>query len=167
MLPKRAKISTLTICSISFCMTISLNAFGKIQIIISINVLKQYKAVLTPDFSLYTDMATPLQMYNTFQNRWCGAYLVSKGIPVIPTVSWGDKSTFDFCFEGIENGSTAAVSTYIVSEYYHHFDPKEFFMAGYNEMLSRIDPKIIICYNTPFLEIDGNIIVVDYDLSSW
>ena len=86
-------------------------------------------------------MATPLQMYNTFQNRWCGAYLVSKGIPVIPTVSWGDKSTFDFCFEGIENGSTVAVSTYMVSEYYNHFDPKEFFMAGYNDLLSRIDTR--------------------------
>lgn len=132
-----------------------------------IDVLKRYKAVLTPDFSMYTDMATPLQMYNTFRNRWCGAYLAAKGIPVIPTVSWGDKSTFDFCFEGIENGSTVAVSTYMVSDHYHHSDQKEFFMAGYNEMLSRIDPKNIICYNAPLPEMEGNIIFVDYDLSSW
>ena len=132
-----------------------------------IDVLKRYKAVLTPDFSMYTDMATPLQMYNTFRNRWCGAYLASKGIPVIPTVSWGDKSTFDFCFEGIENGSTVAVSTYMVSAHNNHSEQKEFFMAGYNELLSRVDPKNIICYNTPFPEMEGNIIFVDYDLSSW
>ena len=36
--------------------------------------LKQYRAVLTPDFSMYTDMAPALQLYNTFRNRWCGAF---------------------------------------------------------------------------------------------
>lgn len=39
-------------------------------------------------------------------------------------------------------------------------------MTGYNEMLRIIKSKNIICYNIPFLEITGNIIVVDYDLSS-
>lgn len=116
---------------------------------------------------MYTQMATPLQFYNTFKNRWCGAYLASKGIPVIPTVSWGNKNTFNFCFEGIERGATVAVSTYMVSEHNNHSDQKEFFMAGYNEMLSRLEPKNIICYNTPFSEMEGNIIHVDYDLSSW
>lgn len=40
-------------------------------------------------------------------------------------------------------------------------------MAGYNEMLRRIEPEKIICYNTPFPEMQGNIISVDYDRSSW
>lgn len=34
-------------------------------------------------------------------------------------------------------------------------------------MLKRIEPELIICYNTPFPEMDGNILFVDYDLSSW
>lgn len=40
-------------------------------------------------------------------------------------------------------------------------------MAGYNEMLRRIEPEKIICYNTPFPEMQGNIIYVDYERSSW
>ena len=40
-------------------------------------------------------------------------------------------------------------------------------MAGYNEMLRRIEPEKIICYNTPFSEMQGNIIYVDYERSSW
>ncbi|MEJ5967549.1 hypothetical protein [Flavonifractor porci] len=40
-------------------------------------------------------------------------------------------------------------------------------MTGYNEMLWRIEPEETICYNTPFPEMRGNIIHVDYERSSW
>ena len=36
-------------------------------------------------------------------------------------------------------------------------------MAGYNEILRRIEPEKIICYNTPFPEMQGNIVYVDYE----
>lgn len=132
-----------------------------------VDVLKKYKAVLTPDYSMYIEMNPVMQLYNTFRNRWVGAYLAENGIGVIPTVSWGLDNTFDFCFNGIEKGSAVAVSTYMVSEHGNHKDQKEFFLKGYNEMLRRIEPELIICYNTPFPEMEGNILFVDYDLSSW
>lgn len=34
-------------------------------------------------------------------------------------------------------------------------------------MLRRIEPEVIICYHNPFPEMQGNIVYVDYDLSSW
>ena len=132
-----------------------------------IEKLKPYKAVLSPDFSMYREMNPTIQLYNTFRNRFCGAYLASKGIKVIPTVSWGNENTFDFCFLGIPKGSTVAVSTYMVSEHGNHKDQKEFFLKGYNELLKQIEPERIVCYNTPFPEMEGNIVFVDYDLSSW
>lgn len=132
-----------------------------------IEKLKRYRAALTPDFSMYTDMSPAIQLYNTFRNRWCGAYFASKGIRVIPTVSWGNENTFEFCFDGIQKGSVVAVSTYMVSEHNNHSDQKEFFLNGYNEMLRRIQPEKIICYNKPFPEMQGDIVFVDYDLSSW
>ena len=129
--------------------------------------LKPYKAALSPDFSMYKEMNPTLQLYNTFRNRWCGAYFASKGINVIPTVSWGDEKTFEFCFLGIPKGSTVAVSTYMVSEHGNHKDQKDFFLKGYNELLRQVEPERIICYNTPFPEMEGNIVFVDYELSSW
>lgn len=116
---------------------------------------------------MYLEMAPVMQIYNVFRNRWCGAYWASKGVRVIPTVNWGDPSTFDFCFEGIEKGSVVAVSTYMASEHDNRCDQKEWFMAGYNEMLQRIEPEKIICYNTPFPEMQGDIVYVDYERSSW
>lgn len=44
---------------------------------------------------------------------------------------------------------------------------KEFFLKGYNELLRRIEPEYVLCYNTPFPEMEGDIITVDYELSSW
>lgn len=81
-----------------------------------IEKLKRYRAVLSPDFSMYLEMNPTMQLYNTFRNRWCGAYFAMKGIRVIPTVSWGDENTFDFCFKGIPKGSTVAVSTLMVRQ---------------------------------------------------
>ena len=132
-----------------------------------IEKLSRYRAVLSPDFSMYLEMAPVMQLYNVFRNRWCGAYWASKGLRVIPTVNWGDESSFDFCFEGIEKGSVVAVSAYMASEHDNRCDQKEWFLAGYNEMLRRIEPEKIICYNTPFPEMQGNIIDVDYERSSW
>ena len=69
-----------------------------------IEKLSRYRAVLSSDFSMYLEMAPVMQLYNLFRNRWCGAYWASKGIRVVPSVNWGDESTFDFCFDGIEMG---------------------------------------------------------------
>ena len=55
----------------------------------------------------------------------------------------------------------------MVSEHDNRCDQKEFFMKGYREMLRRIEPERIICYSTPFSEMEGNIVFVDYELSSW
>jgi len=129
--------------------------------------MKKYRAVLTPDFSMYLEMHPVMQLYNSFRNRWVGAYFAQQGVKVIPSVSWGDESSFDFCFSGIEKGSAVAVSTYMASAHNNHSDQKEFFLKGYNELLRRVEPATILCYNEPFPEMAGNIVFVDYDLSSW
>ena len=74
--------------------------------------LKQYYCLLSPDFSIFTNMPLALQIESVFKNRWCGAFWQSRGLNVIPTVSWGDERSFDFCFDGIEEGSVVFVCTY-------------------------------------------------------
>ena len=43
-----------------------------------IEKLRRYRAVLSPDFSIYTEMTPVLQLYNVFRNRWCGAYFARR-----------------------------------------------------------------------------------------
>lgn len=117
--------------------------------------LSQYYAILSPEFSLYWDMPRALQIYSTFKNRWCGAFFQKHGMTVIPTISWGSIPCLEFCFDGIEKGSVVAVSTYTRE------DNKDGFMLGYNKMLEIIEPSAIICYGTPFPEMNGNIKAID------
>ena len=118
--------------------------------------LKEYRAILSPQFSMYTEMPVAVQIHQTFKNRWCGAYFQSKGLKVIPSLVWGEADTFWFSFDGVDEGSVVAVSTVGMRT------EKQLFMAGYKEMLRRIKPKAIICYGEPFREMEGKLIVVDY-----
>ena len=78
------------------------------------------------------------------------------GRKVIPTVYRGLPQSYWFCFDGIEKGSTVAVTTLGVRT------EKDFFLQGYREMLRRIEPQGILCYGKPFEEMEGNLVVVDY-----
>lgn len=118
---------------------------------IAMEKLDQYYALLTPEFSLYWDMPKALQIYSTFKNRWCGAYWQKNGKIVIPTVCCSGDDSYDFCFDGIEEYSVVAISTYARENY------KNEFMKSYNKMLEIIKPSAIICYGTPFPEMKGNI----------
>lgn len=118
--------------------------------------LAQYKAVMTPDFSLYPEMPFPLQLFNVFKNRWCGAYWQEFGLTVIPTISWSNKESFKFCFSGIESNSIVAVST-VGSR-----NNKSEFLEGFFAMIQTIRPSGVICLGTPFEEIRKDVIFVDY-----
>lgn len=116
----------------------------------------QYAFLLSPDYSTYSDMGLWRQLENVAKNRWVGAYWQSKGLTVFPTVSWGLSQSFDFCFDGIKQNATVAVGMIGCKRSKLHF------MRGYNAMLEKIEPAKIICFGTPFPEMDGNIITIDY-----
>ena len=116
----------------------------------------QYAFLLTPDFSTYADMNLWRQLESVVKNRWVGAYWQSKGLTVVPTVSWSTSRSFDFCFDGIETHSIVAVSTLGCKK------AKLDFMRGYEIMLEKIQPELIICFGDPFHEMQCNIIYIDY-----
>lgn len=124
-----------------------------------IEKLKKFKAVIAPDFSLYTDFPRALQILSCYRRQWCGKYWQENGLDVIPDVVWGDKESFDFCFLGIPKKSTVAVSTVGVKRdaEWNNTDGS-LFLDGYNEMLNRLDPTTIILYGSEVDGLEGNII---------
>lgn len=85
-----------------------------------------------------------MQIWNTYRNRAVGAWLQSNGLQVIPNIRWGDKRTYEFCFEGIEVGGTVAVST---NGCIHGQENREYFKKGLKEMVSVLAPKVIVNYS--------------------
>lgn len=122
----------------------------------SIGKISQYAFVLTPDFSTYSDMDYWRQLESVAHSRWCGANWQDQGLIVIPTVTWSTPKSFEFCFEGIEKNSIVAIGMIGCKR------SKEDFLLGYNEMLRRLEPSAIICFGTPFDDMKGNLIAVDY-----
>ena len=125
-----------------------------------IDVLKEFDCALTPDFSLYMDMPMSMKIWNVFRSRLIGQMMQDAGIKVIPTVSWAEKATFDFCFDGIVEGSVVSISTVGVK---NSEEALEIWKAGTKELIDRKKPSCIIIYGG---EIDfdyGNIDVRYYD----
>lgn len=123
--------------------------------------LKKFKAVIAPDFSLYTDFPRALQILSCYRRNWCAAYWQSLGIDVIPDVVWGDKESYDFCFEGIPKRSTAAVSSVGVKrDKQWNNRENSLFVSGYNEMMNRLEPTAILYYGDMIDGLEGNIICV-------
>jgi hypothetical protein len=109
-----------------------------------VNELAQYKQLMSPGFSLYVNMSGALQIFNTFRNRWLGAFYQEKGMAVIPTIVWSNKLSFEYCFDAIEEGSIVAVSTIGC------YDIEWEFMKGFTKMCEVIKPDKVICYAKPF-----------------
>ena len=65
-----------------------------------LDILKGFRCVLTPDFSLYADFPTAMQIYNHYRKHWLGAFWEDNGIEVIPTICWSDEKSFKWCFDG-------------------------------------------------------------------
>ena len=67
-----------------------------------LSLYSKYRFVLTPDYSLYSEMNKWRQIESIGKSRWVGAKWQKEGLTVIPTVSWSQPSSFSFCFDGIE-----------------------------------------------------------------
>jgi hypothetical protein len=110
-----------------------------------LKILELFAGVITPDFSSYLDMPMAMQIYNRYRNRALAYYYQSQGLRIIPTVGWSDEASYDWCFAGLPECSTLAVST----NGCFHEEGKKYYIAGMIEMERRLKPTKIICVGRP------------------
>jgi hypothetical protein len=125
-----------------------------------VDILKQYECILSPDFSLYMDMPMPMKIWNIYRSRLIGQYYQSQGIKVIPTLSWAEEETFEFCFEGIPKDSIVSISTIGVKK---NKEALKIWKAGVDELIRRIEPSTILIYGGKLDYDYGNIKVIYYE----
>lgn len=126
--------------------------------------LEQYKLVLSPDFSLYTDMPKALQLFNHYKKMYVSKFWQDMGIKVVPVACWSDRRSFDFCFDGMPKNSLIAVSSVGVCR---NKEAKENFTVGYEKMSETLEPTQILWYGRELPCIDKSIqhifVQPDYD----
>lgn len=118
-----------------------------------LNFLKQFGGVITPDYSLYSELPLAVQIWNAYRNRVLAYWLQINGVNIVPNISWGDEWTYDFAFEGLVQGGTVAVSTNgcIQDKLERHY-----FKQGLDEMVRVLKPETIINYSSTPDEIFGD-----------
>ena len=109
----------------------------------TLSAIQQCPIVLSPDFSLYRDWPLMLQMWNTYRNRWCGAFWQAQGLTVIPTISWGTPDSYHFAFAGVQQNSVVAISTVGTNR---DSLGEHYFIKGFQEMINRLSPSRVLCY---------------------
>ena len=117
-------------------------------------VLQRFKAVMSPDFSMFTVNPKALQIYQHFRKHFIGAYWHANGLTVIPTINWADEKSFEWCFDGEPTNSVVAIST--VGSMNSKAN-KDGFYKGYEEMKKQLHPKKILCYGTVPEEIKNEV----------
>ena len=124
------------------------------------DVLKEFGAVLTPDFSTYLDFPEAVRIFNHYRKHWCGAYWQALGATVIPTIEWGDAIDYEWCFDGEPEGGIVAVSNLQMMK---DKNLREQFMRGYKEMLIRLQPKEVLIYGHIFDDYPGPAHYIHYE----
>lgn len=117
-------------------------------------LLHSFHAVMSPDFSLFTDYPIAAQIYNHYRKHLLAAYWQSLGLIVIPSVCWSDRGSYDWCFDGEPAGGTVAVSSVGTQK---SPDARKLFLDGYNEMLVRLKPEKIVFFGNVPHGCEGNI----------
>lgn len=118
----------------------------------------RFRALCAPDFSLYTEMPTAMQVYNHYRKHWLAAYWQLHGLTVYPTISWSTPESYAWCFDGEPCQSVVAVSSVGVMK---NARTRELFLRGYAEMQARLHPTAILFYGKVPAECKGNIVPIE------
>lgn len=107
--------------------------------------LAKFDCVISPDFSLYTDMPIAMQIWNTYRNRLLTQMMQDYGLEVIPAIMWSTPESYDFCFDGMPHHSVLAVETVGCTR-----DPiaRKTWHEGMAEAMKRLEPTGIVLYGS-------------------
>ena len=116
--------------------------------------LRDFPAVMSPDFSMFTDHPPAVQIYNHWRKHQLAAYWQSLGMTVVPSICWSGHNSYEWCFDGEPVGGTVAVSSVGTQK---NRQARQFFLDGYCEMMERLAPSKIIFFGDVPGECTGNI----------
>ena len=119
---------------------------------------RRFGAVMTPDFSLYTDWPVMVQRWNHYRKHVLGAWMQSIGCKVYPTITWSDERSFDFCFHGEPYKGTVCVSSVGTQM---NAETRRLFLAGYERMMEELEPETVLFYGKIPRECKGNIVHIE------
>lgn len=116
----------------------------------SLDKLKNAGGIICPDYSIYGDFPEALKIMNTYRSRAVGSYINSIGGYALPNFHANGPDSYDYCFGGLRKHTVVALST--VGCLRSNAD-KTLFLKDTEELIKRIEPKLIILYGNKNKEV--------------
>ena len=104
-----------------------------------ISMLKSFKAVVSPDFSIYYNCPDVIGEYNKFRNHFLGLYMYQNGIDVIPNFRSAGEKHFNFSLDGYPRNSVFFASNVGINK---NPQQKNDFIKGL-KLLSFASPRLL------------------------
>lgn len=124
---------------------------------ISFSNLKRFAGIITTDYSMFPEMLPGQIIWNCTRNRVMAYYLQNQGFNIIPVASWCNESDFEWCFDGLPDNSSIAITTNgCMSSPYG----RRMLLKGVEELQKQKSPsKLIVCgRHVPGLDSYSNVI---------
>ena len=121
-------------------------------------MLSKFDAVLTPDWSVYTDWPVAVNIWSHYRKHYVGAWLQDMGVKVFPTIEWSDKESHKWCFDGEPVGGCVAIGSFGTQR---DIEARKLFVYGYDAMLERLQPETIMFWGKLPKECRGNVVKMD------
>lgn len=112
----------------------------------SLEIIKHFAGIITPDFSTYQDFPEPIKLFATYRMRLFGYWSGRERISVINNVRWGTEETYSYCFEGIPVNSIVCIGT--VGGGPRKLENRERFEKGLYKMIEVLHPHTILVYGS-------------------
>ncbi len=108
-----------------------------------LSILKKFKGVISPDFSVYRDMPLVMQQWNIYRSRALGHWLQENGVPVIPNIRFSDERTFELSCTGVCKHGVIAIGSHgcikLLTE-------RIYFENGLRYVIEKLEPSTIVVY---------------------
>ena len=107
------------------------------------DLLQQFGAVTSPEFSVYENFPPALRLYNQYRNAWLARFWTEAGINVVPDVVWTEGVDCEAIWESYPKESILALST--VGCMQTEAD-REWIRRGVREMQQRLHPRQVLLH---------------------
>ncbi len=110
-----------------------------------LEILKQFKGVIGPNFSMFANMPKAISIFNLYRNNTLCNFYKQNGIEIIPCACWTNIESYMWCFETIKENSVISVSSVGAD--------KQMFIEGFKHLIQMAKPRLVVYFGRFFNEL--------------
>ncbi len=115
-------------------------------------LLKRFQGVITPDFSMYSNMPKAQVIWNCYRNRRLAYWMQKNEINIVPVVEWSEYSDLEWCLDGLPMASVLAIGMYGCRS---SAKRRYGFIKGVEKICIELNPRALLMYGKEIKSINS------------